>query len=304
MIQETIRTPTWFALFWVEASADPTAGGSVAIAGAPPKILATLNPATPLPRGAPAGAQSASPLPAGTTMVANSRGLIFQTLPIQYAGAPSEEQLQTLPVPTPQLPSGQSVISIGLVSVDGRYHPRIVNVKPPTSLAPGGTTAPSPIYVLLRPSLQGTRISESGALILNMQWSTSTASAPLPARWAVVTLTCTRPGVTYGFTGQADVNGDVIVSLTGLPPLPQPTSPPDAMTLSVQADISQAKLSQADAAQGCDTDALVAMSPTPVLASGTSTVISTLPISRGKINNATTVGFAAGLTLQAPQGSS
>ena len=32
MIQETIRTPVWFAAFWVEASADPNAqDGVVAI---------------------------------------------------------------------------------------------------------------------------------------------------------------------------------------------------------------------------------------------------------------------------------
>jgi hypothetical protein len=225
-------------------------------------------------------------------MVANNRGLLFQTLPIWYAGKPSDVDLQKLPV-TPQLPSWQSVISLSLLSLDGRYHPRIVNLKAPTSLASAGLPR---IYVALRPSRQGTRITESGALTINLQWPSAPSGLPVPASWAVVTLTCSRTGVPYGFTGQADVNGDVIVPLTGLPPLPLPTSPADIMTLSVQADFSQRGV-----AQGCDTDALLALSPTPVLVSGSSTVVSTLPIKRGVINTAATMaGFAAGFTLQAP----
>jgi hypothetical protein len=305
MIQETIRTPTWFAAFWVEASADPNAqGGAVAIAGAPAKILAKLipptppvttppatPPVTPLPLGSPGAATGAPGAATGVTMVANIRGLLFQTLPKWYAGKPSEDDLQKFPV-TPQLPSWQSVISVSLLSLDGRYHPRIVNLKPPNSLASAGSP---PIYVALRPSLQGTRITESGALTINLQWPSAPSGLPVPASWAVVTLTCSRTGVPYGFTGQADVNGDVIVPLTGLPPLPQPTSPSDIMTLSVQADINQSGNTQ-----GCDTDALLALGPTPVLVSGSSTVVSTLPIKRGVINTAAMVGFAAGFTLQAP----
>jgi len=286
MMQEAIRTPAWFAAFWVEATADPAVpSGTVAIAGAPPKLLAQLNPMTPLPRGA--------------TMVANNRGLLFQTLPIWYRTAPSEDDLNTLPSP-PQLPSGQSVISVSLLSMDGRYHPRIVNLKPPTSLAPGGaSTVPAPIYVALRPSLQATQISESGALAINLQWPRPASGPAVPASWAVVKLTCTRTGVLYGFTGQADVNGDVIVPLTGLPPLPNSApQTPDVMNLSVFADISQSGV-----AQGCDTDALLALSPTPVTATvtvtGSSTVLSSLPITRGKINTAATLGFA-GFTLEAP----
>jgi hypothetical protein len=311
MIQETIRTPVWFVAFWVEATADPTVpSGTVAIAGAPPKILAKLipptppvttppviPPLTPLPLGTPGaqtgGVQSTA---TGVTMVVNNRGLLFQTLPMWYAGKPSEVDLQKLPV-TPQLPSWQSVISVSLLSLDGRYHPRIANLKPPTSLASAGlpSTTPAPIYVALRPSLQGTSITESGALTINLQWPKSPKGLPVPASWAVVTLTCTRTGVLYGFTGQADVNGDVIVPLTGLPPLPLPTSPADIMTLSVQADINKSGLTE-----GSDTDALFALSPTSVLVSGSSTVVSTLPIKRGVVSTAATVGFPAGFTLQAP----
>jgi hypothetical protein len=311
MMQEAIRTPIWFAAFWVEASADPNAeGGTVAIAGAPPKILAKLipfepipatppNPTTPplppLPQGSPGAATGAPGAATGVTMVANNRGLLFQTLPISYPRAPSEADLRILPS-APQLPAGQSVISVSLFSLDGRYHPRIVNLKPPASLAPAGlpSTTPAPIYVALRPSLQGTRISESGALALNLKWSAPSA----PASWAVATLTCTRMGVGYTFIGQADVNGDVIVPLTGLPPLPLATSPPDVMTLRVQADFSQRGV-----AQGCDTDALLALSPTPVtvivVKTGASNVVTTLPITYGQINTAATLGLA-GFTLQAP----
>jgi hypothetical protein len=282
MIQETIRTPAWFAVFWVEATADPTvASGTVAIANAPPKILAKLSSTTPLPRGA--------------AMVAANRGLLFQTLPVWYPRAPNEDDFNALPS-APQLPSGQRVFSVSLLSLDGRYHPRIVNLKPPPSLASGGASAAAPIYVALRQSLQGTRISESGALAINLQWPKPASGLPAPASWAVVTLTCTRSGVNYGFTGQADVNGDVIVPLTGLPPLPAPPAPqtPDVMNLSVRADISQSGVSQ-----GCDTDALLALNPTPVLVSGSSTVVPTLSIKRGQISTAATFGFA-GFTLQAP----
>jgi hypothetical protein len=290
MIQETIRTPVWFAAFWVEATADPNA--QVAIAGAPPKILAKLNPLTPLPLGAPGAQTGGQGAATGVTMVANNRGLLFQTLPVWYPRVPSEADLGILPS-TPQLPSGQTVISVSLLSLDGRYHPRIANLKAPQVLAASGTptTIPTLQYVALRPSLKGTSISESGALRINLQWS----APSVPASWAVVTLTCSRPGASYTFTGQADVDGDLIVPLTGLPPLPLPTSPADVMTLSVQADFSQRGV-----AQGCDTDALLALSPTPVLVSGSSTVVSTLPIERGVINTAATVGFAAGFTLQAP----
>jgi hypothetical protein len=294
MIQETIRTPTWFAAFWVEASADPTV--QVAIAGAPPRILAKLNPLTPLPLGAPGAQTGGQSTATGAYMVANNRGLVFQTQPIWYPRVPSEGDLNQFPI-APQLPSGQNVISVSLLSLDGRYHPRIVNLKPPTSLVSAGlpSTTPAPIFVALRPSLQGTRITESGALTINLQWPRALSGLPVPASWAVATLTCTRTGVPYGFTGQADVNGDVIVPLTGLPPLPLPTSPSDIMNMSVQADINQSGHTE-----GSDTDALLALSPTPVLVSGSSTVVSTLPIKRGLINTAAMAGFAAGFTLQAP----
>jgi hypothetical protein len=210
MIQETIRTPVWFAAFWVEATADPNA--QVAIAGAPPKILAKLNPLTPLPLGAPGAQTGGQGAATGVTMVANNRGLLFQTLPVWYPRVPSEADLGILPS-TPQLPSGQTVISVSLLSLDGRYHPRIANLKAPQVLAASGTptTIPTLQYVALRPSLKGTSISESGALRINLQWS----APSVPASWAVVTLTCSRPGASYTFTGQADVNGDVIVPLTG-----------------------------------------------------------------------------------------
>jgi hypothetical protein len=304
MIQEAIRTPIWFAAFWVEATADPTV--QVTIAGAPPKVRAKLippppppvttppvaPPLTPLPLGAPGAATGAPGAATGVTMVANNRGLLFQTLPVWYPRAPSDDDFAQLPS-VPQLPNGQSVISVSLLSLDGRYHPRIVNLKPPQVLAAGGTptTIPTLQPIALRPSLQGTRITESGALTINLQWSAS----PIPASWAVVTLTCTRMGVAYTFTGQADANGDVIVPLTGLPPLPK--SPPpaaDIITLSVQADQKQSGI-----AEGCDTDALLALSPTPVTVTGAATAVTTLSITGGQINTAKTLGLA-GFTLQAP----
>ena len=192
-------------------------------------------------------------------MAAANQGLLFQTLPVWYPRAPNEDDFNALPS-VPQLPGGQSVFSVSLLSLDGRYHPRIVNLKPPTSLASGGASPPAaPIYVALRPSLQGTRISEAGALAINLQLAEPAQVRP-PASWAVADphVHARRRG--YTFTGQADVNGDVIVPLTGLPPLPaRRRPPPHAMNLT-----SSAPTSTSRRGPGCDTDALLALSPTPV----------------------------------------
>ena len=277
MTGESIRTPTWFALFWVEPTADPASTtGMVAISGAPPRLQATPS----------------TPLPSGVRMLADPRGVIFQPSsppPVPRALVDTDFSL----LPAPASPPGP--ITVNVASLDGRFHPRVVHVTPPAALAAKGA---SPIYAPLWSSLRGTSVGEAGALVINLQWSAPAGAlqptALKPGSWAVVTLACTRNGAKYGFAGQADINGDVIVPLTGLPPPPGSKSAPptpDAMTLTVHADPTLS-----GAAPGADTDALLKRAPTAVTVSGGATAITSLPLVWGQINTAVTLGIA-GFTL-------
>ena len=250
MSQETIRIPAAGAVFWAEAMPDGSASVR-AIAGAPPNIKVTLT----------------SPLPPGITSATDSRGLALQATPVFYQGVPTEAALATPPV----LPA---ITVAGIAQpLDGRFHPRQFSVTP---------TRQAPSYVALRPSLQGTSIGEAGALVMNLQWQRAGA-----ASWSVVNLACTRNGVSLGFTGQADVNGDVIVPLTGLPPLPSAQTS-DSMTLTVVGDLTQSGLAVGNP------DALKAVQ---ISIGGAFSAQQTLAIVRGQFNTAATLKYP-GFTLQ------
>jgi hypothetical protein len=272
MTGESIRTPTWFALFWVEPTADPASTtGMVAISGAPPRLQATPS----------------TPLPSGVRMLADPRGVIFQPSspqPLPRALLDSDFTL----LPAPASPPGP--ITVNVASLDGRFHPRVVHVTPPAALAAKGAL---PIYAPLWSSLRGTSVGEAGALTINLQWP-APAGTLKPGSWAVLTLACTRNGAKYGFAAQADVNGDVIVPLTGLPPPPASTSaapPPDVMTLTVHADPTLSGI-----VTGADTDAVLKLAPIGVTASGGATAVTSLPLVWGQINTAVTLGLP-GFTL-------
>ncbi len=250
MTQETIRIPAAGAVFWAEAMPDGSAGVR-AIAGAEPNIKVTLT----------------APLPAGITSVTSGRGLALQTSPVLYQGVPTEATLATPPV----LPT---IVVAGIAQpLDGRFHPRQFSVTP---------TPQAPTYVPLRPSLQATSVGEAGAVVMNLQWQGAGA-----ASWSVVNLACTRNGVPLGFTGQADVNGDVIVPLTGLPPLPSAKTN-DSMTLTVLGDPTQSGLAIGNP------DAL---KPVQISVGGAFSAQQTLAIVRGQFNTAATLKYP-GFTLQ------
>jgi hypothetical protein len=248
---ETIRTPAAGAVFWAEAMPDGSAGVR-AIAGAAPAFQVTLT----------------APLPAGISAASDSRGLVLQAGPMFFAGQASEAQLST----PPTLPA---ITVTGTAQArDGRFHPRRFSVTP-------GRAAPS--YVAFRPSLQATDITEAGALIAHLQWQGAGA-----ASWSVVTLACTRNGTALGFSGQADVHGDVIVPFTGLPPLPA-SQTSDSMTMTVRGDPTQSGQAIGDP------DALKAVR---LATSGTFAAQQTLTIVRGQIATAASLGVS-GFTLQA-----
>jgi hypothetical protein len=262
MSQETIRILSGGAIFWAEIMPDAS-GGIRAIAGAPPATQVTLSP----------------PLPSGVKAVSDSRGLVFQPTvfttqagTLSYAGLAADQAAP--PVIGEASPPALSAIAGTVSSLDGRFHPRLFSVTP---------TPKAPVYLPLRPSLQGTSIGEAGAVLINLVWSGAGA-----ASWSVVNLTGTRNGQSLGFTGQADVNGDVIVPLTGLPPLP-PAQTSDSLTLSVLGDPTQSGLSAGNP------DKLAAVQ---ISTGGAFAATQTLSIKRGQITTAATLGFT-GFTLQA-----
>jgi hypothetical protein len=250
MSQEAIRIPSAGAVFWAEALPDGS-GGVRAIAGPSPVLKVTLTGA----------------LPKGITARTGSRGIVLLTSPMLYDHVPTQADLATVPAVPPITLSGTAV------ALDGRFHPRQFTVTPaPTT----------PTYVPLRPSLQSTRIGEAGAVVLSVKWQAGGA-----ASWCVLRLTCTRNGTSFGFSGQADLMGDVIIPLTGLPPLP-PSLTSDIMTLTARGVLSQSGQAVADP------DAL---QPMQLSIGGTFAAQQTLTITRGQIATATTLHIP-GVTLQ------
>jgi len=251
MTQEAIRIPSAGAIFWAEAMPDGSAGQR-AIAGAPPSMQVTLT----------------SALPSGLSAVTGNRGLVVLRPAMSYDHIPTETDLTTLPA--------IAAFSVSGVAADlgGRFHPRRFNVAP---------TAAAPSYVPLRPSLQGTRVGEAGAVVLNLTWQGGAA-----ASWTILKFACTRNGVSLGFSGQADVHGDVIVPLTGLPPLPA-SQTSDSMTVTALGNAAQSGLPVGDP------DALKAVQ---ISFGGAFAAQQTVAVTRGQISNLTTLALPS-VTLQA-----
>jgi hypothetical protein len=252
MSVEAIRIPSAGAVFWAEANPDPTAANSVrAITGRQPLLNVTLT----------------GTLPQGISAVADSRGILLVASPIYYNHRPTVAELAT----PPAVPA---VTLTGSVQpLDGRFNPRQFSVTP---------TPQAPSYVPLRPSLQAIRVTEAGAVVLNVTWQAGAA-----ASWSLLSLTCVRNGVTLGFSGQADFYGDVIIPLTGLPPLP-PSLTVDSVTLTALGDPSQAgqSVGNPDTAR-----------PVQVSVGGAFAGQQSFPVKRGQISNAAVLGIS-GVALQ------
>ena len=250
MTAEAIRIPSAGALFWAEAS--PDGSGSVrAISGRPPLLQVSLSRA----------------LPRGISAIIDSRGVALMTSPEYYDHLPTEAELATPPAVSPVALQGT------VTSLDGRFFPRQFSVT---------STPGTPNYVALRPSLQTIRITEAGAIILILKWQDGS-----PASWSIVNLSCVRTGVTLGFTGQADVHGDIIIPLTGLPPLVAPQTN-DQMKITALGD-----LTQSGQATG-NPDALKAVQ---VSIGGAYATQQTITVTRGQISTAATLAIP-GITLQ------
>ena len=251
MSEEAIRIPSAGAVFWAEALPDGS-GGVRAISGQPPALKVTLS----------------STLPSGIIAQTSGRGLVLLSSPIFYDHLPTEAELATPPV-------SLSVTVRGAAEpLDGRFHPRQFSVTP---------TPAAPSFVALRPSLQSTRVGEAGAVVLNLKWE-----AGAVASWCVVRLACTRNGTSFGFSGQADLKGDVIIPLTGLPPAPPSQTTPDTMTLTATGDPAQSGQSVVDPD---------AQQPVRISIGGAFAAQQSLPIPRGRISTAATLNIP-GVTLQ------
>jgi hypothetical protein len=250
MSEEAIRIPSAGAVFWAEAMPDGS-NGVRAIAGPPPSLQVTL-----------AGA-----LPNGITVEIGNRGLVLLTKPILYDHLPTQADLAT----APQVP--QVTVSGTAQALDGRFHPRRFTVTP---------TPAAPTYVALQPSLQAARIGEAGAVALSVIWQNGS-----PASWCLIKLACTRNGAKLGFSGQADRAGDVIIPLTGLPPLPA-SQTSDVMTLTAFGVPAQAGQPVADPDE---------LRPVLVSIGGGFAAQQTFNVTRGRVTTATTLGIP-GITLQ------
>jgi hypothetical protein len=252
MTAEAIRIPSAGALFWAEARPGGSGSGSVrAIAGRPPLLQVSLS----------------APLPSGISAIIDSRGVALMASPQYYDHLPTAAELATPPAVAPVTVQGT------VQSLDGRFFPRQFSV----TSTPGTAT-----YVPLRPSLQATRITEAGALVLTLRWQDRTA-----ASWSILNLSCVRNGVTLGFTGQADRNGDIIVPLTGLPPLVAPQTS-DQMTVTALGDPTQS---------GQATSNPDALNAAQLSIGGAFAAQQTITVTRGRITTAATLAIP-GITLQ------
>jgi hypothetical protein len=252
MTEEAIRIPSAGAVFWAEALPDGS-GGVRAISGPPPALKVTLS----------------STLPNGITAQTGSRGLVLLSSPIFYDHLPTETELATPPATLPAI-----TVRGAAEPLDGRFHPRQFSAAP---------TPAAPSFVALHPSLQATRIGEAGAVVLNLKWQDGTV-----ASWCVVRFTCSRNGTSFGFSGQADLKGDVIIPLTGLPPLPPSQTTPDTMTLTVTGDPAQSGQAVVDPD---------AQHPVQISIGGTFAVQHNLSVPRGRLSTAATLNIP-GVTLQ------
>ncbi len=217
MSAEAIRTPVAGAIFWAEAAPDGS-NAPRGIAGPPPALQVTL------------AIQDPAKPPQGIKAKITPLGCAFVAPPVLVPAPPNPPAANLdaawADVAQAGLPNLTPISVTGQVqSLDGRYFPRLFTVTPNPA---------QPSYVALRPSRRATRVTEAGAVVLNLRWDTGAA-----ASWSLVVLSCSRDGLALSFCGQADANGDVIVPLTGLPPLAAGQAP-DQMTMTVRAAFSQA----------------------------------------------------------------
>jgi hypothetical protein len=255
MSAEAIRVPAAGAIFWAEAMPDGSAGVR-AIAGPPPAMQVSLT----------------TPLPSGLKAASGPRGLAILRAPLPYDHMPDEAELAGLPQVAAFTVAPFTVAGVA-VARDGRFHPRQFSVAP---------TPAAPSYVRLYPSLAATRIGEAGAVVLNLQWQAGGA-----ASWSVLQLSCTRNGAMLGFAAQADIRGDIIIPLTGLPPLPA-SQASDAMVLTARGDPAQS------GRRAADPDAF---KPVQLSIGGAFAAQQSLTITRGMISTQATLRLP-GVTLQ------
>jgi hypothetical protein len=184
---------------------------------------------------------------------------------------PTPDELATPPFSVPITVSGQ------VTSRDGRFHPRLFSVP---------LNADRIAYVPLYRSTATTRFDEAGGLAVRLRYADGA-----PASWAIATLTCTRTGKTFAFSGQANQQGDLLVAMRGLPP-PPASSATDQMTMTVVAPATHAQPIPI-----ADPDALTTRK-LRLGATGTFTDSVTIPFTRGQVLTATdpSVPFA---TLEA-----
>lgn len=109
-----------------------------------------------------------------------------------------------------QLPVQPTFVVAGIVSdSEGRYIPRRFSIDAGNGVGHGLVVYPTPL---------GTRISPAGGLIGTLRFNGS--NAPVP--WALLTLVVTNAvGSTLSFRCQASDNGDFMLPLNRLPPLPE-----------------------------------------------------------------------------------
>lgn len=208
MTAEAIRLPAVGAVFWTEALLFGRLGQRP-LPAPQPKVAVRLT----------------TPLPSNVSWRNRPRGILLSAPAIRFDHMPSEAE-RSAPVATNPITVAGEVRPL-----NARYHPRQFSVS---------LTADGLGYVPLYPSAAMTRFGEAGGVAFRLRYSDGS-----PAAWAIGTLSCTRNGQSFAFSGQADIAGDILIAMTGLPPLPASASA-DQMTLAIVADPAQSRLSAAD----------------------------------------------------------
>ena len=205
---EAVRLPAVGAVFFTEASlSNPP--GERPFSAPSPRLLPRLT----------------APLPPPLRWRADSRGIVLCAPPVRYDHLPTEAERATPLAAAPATVEG--VVEL----LDGRFHPRRFLV---------GLNADRLAYVKLYRSAAATRFGEAGGVALSVRYADGS-----PGAWAIATFDCTRASQAFTFLGQANANGDLVVSMSGLPPLPA-SATDDTMTLSLFADPVQSRLPAAD----------------------------------------------------------
>jgi hypothetical protein len=153
-----------------------------------------------------------TPLPVNIRWRNQLRGILLAAPAMRFDHMPDEDERGQRTATGPITVAGEAR------PIDLRYHPRQFSV----ALDADGLG-----YVALYPSTAATRFGEAGGVAFRLRYSDGTAAA-----WAIGTLSCTRNGTSFSFSGQADAAGDLLIAMTGLPPLPASLTA-DQMTLAI-----------------------------------------------------------------------